>query len=363
MKMKTLLLLSAAALTFSAISANAADAISDEIPAAVPEAPAPVAKGDSVAICDVAGVGYFVIPGSETCLKIGGAVDARFGYGSTKLSLGGVQIAKDRGARSRVEARLDLDTHTESDIGAIKSKMRIALNHEINKSVWNDNDDKDFGVELAYISVGPAYIGYKETLFNTQLAYGDYMNIDDRNSLNTLTAGVMVEDIGFGLYGGLAVEDWNRNQYIRSYESNGDTPDIVARVGLAGQSWGATDLSVIYSDHYDTWAIKSTSDFNVSDDVQARISAAYADVDGSKDFVVSGGLKYAFTEKVSAFGGAGYIWNKDDQDAYLANAGVVYTIVPGFDISGELGYSRFKDKNVDGKLEDVSSTLRFVRTF
>lgn len=361
MKIRTLLLLSAAALTFSSISAKAADAISDEIP--VPVADAPAAKGDSVAICDVAGAGYFVIPGSETCLKIGGTVDARFGYGNTKLSLGGVEISRERGARSRIEASFDLDTHTESEIGAVKTKMRVALNHELHKTVWDNDDDKNFGVELAYISVGPAYVGYKETLFNTKLAYGDYMNIDDRNSLNTLTAGVMVEDLGFGLYGGVAVEDWNRNEYIRSYKKKGDTPDVVARFGLAGQSWGSTDLSVVYSDHYDTWAIKSTSDFNVYENTQARFSAGYADVDGSKNFLLTGGLKYAFTEKVSAFGGGGYVWNKDDQNAYLANAGVIYTVVPGFDVSGEFGYSRFKEKNLDGKLEDTSATVRFKRSW
>lgn len=361
MKLKTLLLLAAASVSLSAVSAKAADAISDEIPA--PEIPAPVAKNESLALCDVAGAGYFVIPGSETCLKIGGAIDARFGGGRTKYTLGGIQIGKDSGARSRVEARLDLDTHTESDLGAVKSKMRVALNHELYDSVFDNGNDKDFGVELAYISVGPAYVGYKETLFNTKLAYGEYMNIDDRHSLNTLTAGVMVEDLGFGLYGGVAVEDWNRNQFIRSYEKNGDTPDVVARVGLAGQSWGSTDLSVIYSDHYDTWAVKSTSDININDATQARLSAAYADIDGSKDVVLTGGLKYAFTEKVSGFGGAGYAWNKDEQDAYLANAGVIYSVVPGFDVSGELGYSRFKDKTVDGKVEDVSATLRFMRSW
>lgn len=359
MNLKSLFLLTAASLAFSAVSVKAADAISDDT--STPDVPSAVAKNEKVSVCEVAGAGYFVIPGSETCLRIGGAIDARFGYGRTKATLGGIDIGKKSGSRSQVEARLDLDTHAESDLGVVKSKLRVALNHDFRDSGLDD--DKDFGVELAYISVGPVYVGYKETLFNTKLAYGDYMDIDDRHSLNSLTAGVMVEDIGFGIYGGIAVEDWNRNQFIRSYDESGETPDVVARFGLAGQSWGSTDLSVIYSDHYDTWAIKSTSDFNITDSAQARLAAAYADVNGSKGAVVTGGLKYAFTEKVSGFGGAGYVWSDDDQDAYLANAGVIYNLVPGFDVTGELGYSRFKDKTVDGKLDDVSATLRFMRSW
>lgn len=361
MNLKTLFLLTAASLAFSAVSVKAADAISDDISS--PEVPSAVSKSDKVSVCEVAGAGYFVIPGSETCLRIGGAIDARFGYGHTKATLGGIEIGKKRGTRSQVEARIDLDTHAESDIGVVKSKLRVALNHDFRDSNLNNDGDDDFGVELAYISVGPVYVGYKETLFNTKLAYGEYMDIDDRHSLNSLSAGVMVEDIGFGIYGGVAVEDWNRNQFIRSYDESGETPDFVARFGLAGQSWGSTDLSVIYSDHYDTWAIKSTSDFNITDSAQARLAAAYVDEDGSKGAVVTGGLKYAFTEKVSGFGGAGYVWAEDDKNAYLANAGVIYNVVPGFDVTGELGYSRFKDKTVDGKLEDVSASLRFLRSW
>jgi opacity protein-like surface antigen len=69
MNIKSLLLGSAAALV-AVSGARAADAVMAE-----PEAV------EYVRVCDAYGAGYFYIPGTETCLKIGGYVryDMRFG--------------------------------------------------------------------------------------------------------------------------------------------------------------------------------------------------------------------------------------------------------------------------------------------
>lgn len=318
-------------------------------------------NNNSLSVCDTAGTGYFRLPGMETCLRIGGRIDARFGYGRTKMTIGGVRIAKDSGATSRVEASFDFDTYATSDIGDIRTKVRAGLRNYDRRFYHTDN--KDVGIELAYIEVGPAYIGYKDTLFNTKAAYGEYMNIQDTYSLNSLTAGMMMDDIGMGLYAGFAVEDWDRNQFIRSHSRGGNTPDFVARLGIADQSWGGSDLSFIYSDHYDFWLLKSTTDFEIMDRTQARFSASYGDVENQYIAMVTAGINHNITDKVSGFSGFGYTWNKSNYNAYIINAGVVYALSPGFDISGELGYTRFKQKVIDGKVDDVSATLRFMRTW
>ena len=67
MNIKSLLLGSAAALV-AVTGARAADVI-------VPLAPEPA---DYVRVCDVYGAGFYYIPGTETCMKIGGYV--RFQY-------------------------------------------------------------------------------------------------------------------------------------------------------------------------------------------------------------------------------------------------------------------------------------------
>src|SRR5690606_13098480 len=117
MNIKSLFFMAAATVSLSAVSASAADMISDDFLDA-PEPPMlNVKKDETVALCDVAGTGYFKVPGSETCLRIGGTIDVRGGYARTKNTLGGVQVAGDRGGRSRVEASFDVDTYASSEIG------------------------------------------------------------------------------------------------------------------------------------------------------------------------------------------------------------------------------------------------------
>ena len=72
MNVKSLLLSSAAAL-IAVSGARAADAV-------VVAEPEPA---EYVKICDVYGVGYFYIPGTETCLRIGGYVRYDIGIGDT----------------------------------------------------------------------------------------------------------------------------------------------------------------------------------------------------------------------------------------------------------------------------------------
>src|SRR5262245_46981448 len=81
MNIKSLLLGSAAAL-IAVSGARAADAV-------VVAEPEPA---EYVRICDVYGAGYFYIPGTETCLRIGGYVRYDIGVGD---------VGSFDGARSR----------------------------------------------------------------------------------------------------------------------------------------------------------------------------------------------------------------------------------------------------------------------
>ncbi len=69
MKLGTLLLGTAAGLMVAS-AAQAADLPGEPVPAAV----------DYVKVCDTFGAGFFYIPGTETCLDIGGRVRFRVQY-------------------------------------------------------------------------------------------------------------------------------------------------------------------------------------------------------------------------------------------------------------------------------------------
>ena len=139
MNLKSLLIGSAAALV--AAPAFAADVIIAE--------PEPV---EYVEVCDVAGAGYFYIPGSRTCLQISGLVrhqldfqgdrDASFitNNTGTNLILGGfvvnaataaapitglVGAAQQDGIRSLVRGEVNFRTFTETELGDLTSFIRF----------------------------------------------------------------------------------------------------------------------------------------------------------------------------------------------------------------------------------------------
>ena len=109
MNIKSLLLGSAAAL--AAVSgAQAADAI-------VAAEPEPM---EYVRVCDAFGTGYFYIPGTETCLKIGGYVRFQTNFG------------KDRSGTSDwdtfTRGQLQFDAKNDTELGTLESTIVLQTN-------------------------------------------------------------------------------------------------------------------------------------------------------------------------------------------------------------------------------------------
>ena len=106
MNIKSLLIGSAAAL--AAVSgAQAADAIVAAEPEAV----------EYVRVCDAFGTGYFYIPGTETCLKIGGIVRVQGDFGRN------VDATSD--FNSWAIARLQVTAKNETELGALTSFIEL----------------------------------------------------------------------------------------------------------------------------------------------------------------------------------------------------------------------------------------------
>ena len=105
MTIKSFLLGSAAALV-AVTGARAADAVVVAEPEAV----------EYVRVCDTYGKGFFYIPGTETCLKIGGFL--RFSaQGGGNFPKGG-----ECGAwQKKTRATLRFDARTETELGTLRS--------------------------------------------------------------------------------------------------------------------------------------------------------------------------------------------------------------------------------------------------
>ena len=109
MNIKSLLLGSAAALV-AVTGARAADAVVVAEPEAV----------EYVRVCDAYGKGFFYIPGTETCLKIGGYVryDAK---GSDGLN--------EDTYYKRTRATVRFDARSETELGTLRSYIETRFNY------------------------------------------------------------------------------------------------------------------------------------------------------------------------------------------------------------------------------------------
>ena len=171
MNIKSLLLGSAAAL-IAVSGARAADAV-------VVAEPEPA---EYVRICDVYGAGYFYIPGTETCLRVGGYIRYDIGIGDRE----GTRDVTDRlngGLNDTYykQGRFSLRTWTgqETELGTLKTYTETRFNFgNTTPGGYNVAGNKGVSLNFAWIQLGGLRIGKDESAFDT---FSDYAGnvIDD----------------------------------------------------------------------------------------------------------------------------------------------------------------------------------------
>ncbi|MBZ9711626.1 porin, partial [Mesorhizobium sp. ESP7-2] len=175
MNIKSLLLGSAAAL-LAVSGARAADAV-------VVAEPEPA---EYVKICDVYGAGYFYIPGTETCLRIGGYLRYDIGVGDVG-SFDGATSAdhKDGGSNDTFykHARFSLKTWTgqETELGTLKTYTETRFNFQNNNrdsgrftslnTASNGGGGNTVSLNFAWIQLGGLRVGKDESAFDTFIGY------------------------------------------------------------------------------------------------------------------------------------------------------------------------------------------------
>ena len=154
MNIKSLLIGSAAAL--AAVSgAQAADAI-------VAAEPEPM---EYVRVCDAFGTGFFYIPGTETCLKIGGFVRFQVGFARDEVAAsvanGGLGMGYGNGITTQSDwdaftrAQVTFDARNDTELGTLRSFIALQADSD------NEADGGGgLGVDEAYIELGGFKVGY-----------------------------------------------------------------------------------------------------------------------------------------------------------------------------------------------------------
>ncbi|MBN7758014.1 porin [Nitratireductor aquimarinus] len=382
MKLKSLLI-GSAALAAAATGAKAAD------PIVIPE-PEPM---EYVRVCDVYGAGFFYIPGTETCLKIGGMVRYQINWDEG-----------DDGWRKYARGELNIDARSETEYGTLGGfiKLRATSNNTgysdpLGATPWatnagplpapgvNDGDALSLGVgssvglQQAIISLGGLSMGLSDTLYDASIS-GEFDNGGgDRVHFINYTFAA-----GNGFTATLALEEADSN-----YDY---TPNFVGKVGVA-QGWGTADFYAAYDATAEEFALKGIVKADLTERMFAEAMAIYEsginfystdpfDLRGlgvpstirfGSQWSIGGLVGYKFTPKLKASIGAQY-YDKVGHDAPAAmwgsdvdilNAGLTvdYEIVENFDAKLAVNYTNV-DAPTAARLDDHwSGFIRFQRNF
>jgi hypothetical protein len=353
MNIKSLLLGSAAALV-AVSGAHAADAV-------VAAEPEPL---EYVRICDAYGAGYFFIPGTETCLKIGGKVRSE-GEWYDAYNPNNV-----RGTLWHTRAELNVETATDTEYGPLKTNTILRWD-------WQEGGSTSTNLLWSYISLGGFSVGKQDSWFNQFTGYaGDVINddvvYDGPYELNQITYNY---DAGNGFTAVISLEDSNSG--VGAHGSNGEdssdhyAPDVVAGAGYKAGAWSFKVVGG-YDSIVEEGAIKARVDadfgafsaflmggWNTDGDKLNKYAGSNGGGDaadiGWGDWAVWGGVGVPINEKLK--------WNLQlaytDSKIFAATTNLKFNPVKNLLIEPEVSYTNWDSINED----QWAGILRFERTF
>ena len=343
MNIKSLLIGSAAALV-AVSGARAADAVVAE-----PEAV------EYVKVCDAFGTGFFYIPGTETCLKIGGYVRYDMGFGKNNgFDRDGAGPLRGDTWRKQARFALRISTASETELGTLRTYTETRFNFGTT-GVGNEGSSSS-SLNFAYIELGGLRIGKDESAYTTFAGYAGNVIKDDQAVAygpfdTTLISYTFTGGNGFSAIVSLEDDNGGSANYI---------PDVVVGAKYAAGDFAVTGV-VGYDEDKKAVAGKVRLDGKVGD-LSGFLMAGYGDNTpttsrfkpwGGK-WAIWGGASYKISDSISLNSQVSY-----DQ---LKNLGVIanvaYTIVPGFKLTTEVDYLKRPSKK-----GEIGGILRFQRSF
>lgn len=238
---KSLVLGSAAALVTMTGVANAAD-----LPGAEPV--------DYVKVCDIKGsTGFFYIPGTETCLQVGGFARLEVTSGEVLDRPNAIDKRDEFNTTGyRVRARVWFDARTDTEYGALRTFVRLQFQRETGVATNAAADDRrariqnaDFGddalFDQAFVQFAGLTAGVTDSFWDFK-PYTTFQNpfISDR-TLPVLAYTLKAGDFSASV----SLED-KTARYFNTFNSNQNEgqqlPDVVANLRVK-QGWGEAQLS------------------------------------------------------------------------------------------------------------------------
>ncbi len=382
MNIKSLLIGSAAAL--AAVSgAQAADAI-------VAAEPEPM---EYVRVCDAFGTGFFYIPGTETCLKIGGFVRFQVGFARDEVAAsivnGGLGMGYGSGISTHSDwdaftrAQITLDARNDTELGTLRSFIAFQADSD------NEMDGGGgFAVDEAFIELGGFKVGYFYSWWDSGIngETDTNGNVTRFNSIaytydgGTWRAGLSVDEIENSVYTHL---NDHRRAPIAAGFAGRSAHNNLGVAGTVGFSLGGVNLDILggYDSAIDEGAVRAILSADLGPGtlqilgVWASDPNAYWD---ASEWSVAASYSFKATEKLTitpavqyfsdlnAGGGikglAGGNYGFGKNDAWRVGLTVGYQIVEGLDFLGTVDYN--KVDVAAGRDEDFTrGFLRLQRNF
>jgi hypothetical protein len=121
-----------------------------------------------VKICSLYGAGFYYIPGTDMCLKIGGWVRFEAGYGGNGSLTSGpfAGNANNRGTNNttwRSRGYLTADARNQTEYGTVRSYIAVGVN---TNSVGADNSSNTFSSNRAFIQWAGFTFGLAQSFFD-----------------------------------------------------------------------------------------------------------------------------------------------------------------------------------------------------
>ncbi len=345
MKLKSLMLGAVAAA--AATTAQAAD---------LPVAPEPV---DYVRVCDAYGARFYYIPGTETCLRVGGRVRTQFVVNNV-LEDGNWGDRDSNGYNWYSRGYLYLDARTATEFGTLRAYVSMY-------GTASDGSNDSFRLDNAYIQWGGLTTGFATSNFDINTGQA-FIGVVDRDWSDVTTNQIAyTAAFGNGFSATIALED-------RSYREVGDyggtrSPDVVAALGIS-QGWGSAQLSgalhQVYPDVANNnatggednfgWAIGGGVTFNlpmINSGSNIYFQGFYAD--GALAYIGNGitGLETTVngtTLSVSDYSG------DDTNSGYSLSAGAYIQATSTIGLALDGSYAQVDQNNILGSSTDATIT-------
>ena len=243
MKMVKSLLLGSAAGLVAVAGAQAAD---------LPVKAKPV---QYVKICSLYGVGFYYIPGTDMCLKVGGWVRAEYAYGDNGNMTWGPfnNNANDRGTNNstwRARGYITADARNQTEYGTVRGYIAVGLS---TSNVGTDSASNTFSANRAFIQWAGFTFGLAQSFYDfysvPATSYWGSLPASDTGDPGWMVLGYTAQ-FGNGFSATLAAEMRRMTSVNNQTTTGGSTgtgyggfqaPDVVANLRV-DQAWGSAQI-------------------------------------------------------------------------------------------------------------------------